>query len=122
RNRRQRLEHERNDLRRSKLHEMEIGKQQERIYSSQIVALETKHTSAALELENEQKNLETLRQQRDELTGQRSKVEAERRHFEELTVTQRNQERIDAERKIAEASIGLSRAATKAKATKTNRK
>src|SRR3989441_2045706 len=81
----ERLERERNDLLRSKLLEMEIGKQQARIYSSQIVTLENKRTSAALELENEQKNLEGLRQQRDELTGQRSKVEAERRRFEELT-------------------------------------
>src|SRR5439155_1747597 len=61
---------------------------------------------------------ETLRHQRDELTTQRSKVEAERRHFEELTVTQGNQELFDAERKIAEASNGVVRARAEAEAAK----
>src|SRR5438309_1951864 len=86
--------------------------------SSEIVGLQNKRTSAALELEIEQKNLDTLRQQRDELTGQRSKVEAERRHFEELTVTQGNQELFDVERKIAEASNGVVRAKAEAEAAK----
>src|SRR5436305_14591141 len=84
----ERLERERNDLLRSKLLEKEIGNQQARIYSSQIVALENKRTSASLELEVEQKNLEALRHQRYELTSKRSKVEAYRRHLEELTVSQ----------------------------------
>ena len=118
RNRIERLERERNDLLRSKLIEKEIGKQQARIYSSEIVGLQNKRTSAALELEIEQKNLEALRDQRDELTSQRSKVEAERRHFEELTVTQGNQELFDVERKIAEASNGVVRAKAEAEAAK----
>src|SRR5881296_670677 len=95
-----------------------MGNQQARVYSSQIVAFENKRSSAILELENEQKNLDALRQQRDELTSQRSKVEAERRHFEELTVTQGNQELFDVERKIAEASNGVVRAKAEAEATK----
>ncbi len=118
RNRIERLERERNDLLRSKLLEKEIGNQHARIYSSQIVALENKRAGASLELEIEQKNLEALRHQRDELTSQRSKVEAERRHFEELTVTQGNQELFDVERKIAEASNGLVRAKAEAEAAK----
>src|SRR3989442_14076962 len=118
RNRIERLERERNDLLRSKLIEKEIGKQQARVYSSEIVGPQNKRTSAALELEIEQKNLETLRQQRDELTGQRSRVEADRRHFEELTVTQGNQELFDVERKIAEASNGVVRAKAEAEAAK----
>src|SRR3989440_8681090 len=118
RNRIERLERERNDLLRSKLLEKEIGNQQARIYSSQIVALENKRTSASIELEIEQKNLESLRHERDELTSQRSKVEAERRHFEELTVTQGNQELFDVERKIAQASNGVVRAKAEAEAAK----
>ena len=114
----ERLERERNDLLRSKLIEKEIGKQQARIYSSELVGLENKRNSTSLELGNEQKNLETLRQQRDELTSQRSKVEAERRHFEELTVTQGNQELFDVERKIAEASNGVVRARAEAEAAR----
>jgi len=118
RNRIEQLERERNDLLRSKLLEKEIGKQQARVYSSQTLALENKRASAAQELENEQRNLEALRVQRDELTSQRSKVEAQRRHFEELTVTQGNQELFDVERKIAEASNGVVRAKAEADAAK----
>src|SRR5260370_731816 len=79
RNRIERLERERNDLLSSKLIEKEMGNQQARVYSSQIVAFENKRSSAILELENEQKNLDALRQQRDELTTQRTKEEGERR-------------------------------------------
>src|SRR3989442_10934486 len=99
RNRIERLERERNDLLRSKLLEKEIGNQQARIYSSEIVALENKRTRASVELEIEQKNLETLTHQRNELTSQSPKVETERRHFEQLTSTQGNQNLFDVERK-----------------------
>src|SRR5207245_1170664 len=44
RNRIERLERERNDLLRSKHLEMEVAKAQARIHTSQIIALENKHT------------------------------------------------------------------------------
>src|SRR2546430_16743267 len=69
-------------------------------------------------MEKQKKNPDTLRQQRDELTTQKSKVEGERRHFEELTVTQGNQELFGVERKIAEASNGVVRARAEAEAAK----
>src|SRR2546430_17622552 len=69
-------------------------------------------------MEKQKKNPDTLRQQRDELTTQKSKVEGERRHFEELTVTQGNQELFDVERKIAEASNGVVRAKAEAESAK----
>ncbi len=112
----ERLERERNDLLRSRLIQKEISNQQALILSSQILSLQAKRTSALQELENEQKNLEALRQQRDELTGQRAKVATERRQYEENTVTQGNQVLFDVERKIAEASNGVVRAKAEAEA------
>ncbi|TMI52379.1 hypothetical protein E6H15_08285, partial [Candidatus Bathyarchaeota archaeon] len=114
----ERLERERNDLLRSRLIQKEISNQQALILSSQILSLQAKRTSALQELENEQKNLEALRQQRDELTGQRAKVSGERRQYEEKTVTQGNQVLFDVERKIAEASNGVVRAKAEAEAAR----
>ena len=94
----ERLERERNDLLRSRLIQKEISNQQALILSSQILSLQAKRVGALQELENEQKNLEALRQQRDELTGQRAKVAAERRQYEENTVTQGNQVLFDVEK------------------------
>ncbi len=114
----ERLERERNDLLRSRLIQKEISNQQALILSSQILSFQAKRATALGELENEQKNLEALRQHRDELTGQRAKVAAERRQYEENTVTQGNQVLFDVERKIAEASNGGVRAKAEAEAAR----
>jgi chromosome segregation protein len=110
----ERLERERNNLLRSKLIQKEISNQQALILSSQILSHETRRSTVIRDLESEQKNVEVLREQRDELTAQRSKVEAERRQYEEDTVTQGNQILFDVERKIAEASNGVVRARAEA--------
>jgi chromosome segregation protein len=110
----ERLERERNDLLRSKMIQKEIANQQALILSSQILSFQTKRETTLRDLENEQKNLEDLRRRRDELTYQRTKVDAERRNYEENTVTQGNQALFDVERKIADASNGVVKAKAEA--------
>ncbi len=113
------LERERNDLLRYRMLQREISGQQARILSSQAVDLGTKRVSALRALEQEQGNLEGLRLERDNLASERERVEDERRHFEEKTVTQGNQELFEVERKIADASNGTVRAKAEADAART---
>jgi len=58
-------------------------------------------------LEQEQVKLDQVKHEREDLTQQRAKIEAERRSFEEKTVTQGNQELFEIERRIAGASKGI---------------
>jgi len=112
------LERERNDLLRYKMLQKEIGSQQAQILSSQIAGFETKRVSALQALEQEQKKLEELRLERDNLSAQRVQTEAERRQFEEKTVTLGNQELFEVERKIAESSNGVVRAKVEAESAR----
>ena len=114
----ERLERERNNLLRSRMIQKEVNNQQGFILSSQILSFETKRNAILHDLESEQKNLETLRVQRDEITERRAKVQAERRQFEEQTVTQGNQVLFAVERKISDASDGVVRAKAEADAAK----
>jgi chromosome segregation protein len=112
------LERERNDLLRFNLLKTEINNQQARILSAQILALEDRHQEMSQSLNLEQIKLDQVRREREDLTQQRSKVEEDRRRFEEKTVTQGNQELFDLERQIAEASKGVVEAKSAAETSK----
>ncbi|HEV2119689.1 MAG TPA: chromosome segregation SMC family protein [Candidatus Bathyarchaeia archaeon] len=101
------LERERNDLLRFNLLKTEINSQQARILSAQILALENRDHEMSQTLQQELLKLDQVRREREDLTQQRAKIEAERRSFEEKTVTQGNQELFDIERRMAEASKGI---------------
>ncbi len=113
------LELERNNLLRYNLLTEGISKQQARILSGQITALENKRSETTRSLELELTRLDEIRKERDNLTQQRSRVEDERRRFEERTVNKGNQELFDVERKIAQAGAEVVRAKTEADAAKT---
>ncbi|HZY48099.1 MAG TPA: chromosome segregation SMC family protein, partial [Candidatus Bathyarchaeia archaeon] len=101
------LERERNDLLRFNLLKAEINTQQARILSAQILALENRRQDTSGSLDQEQTKLDQVRQEREDLTLKRSKIEDERRGFEERIVTQGNQELFEIERRIADASKGV---------------
>jgi chromosome segregation protein len=119
RNRIEQLELERNNLLRYNLLRTEIGRYHGQILSGQIGSLEAKRASALKALEEEQGKLEGVRRERDNLNQQRSKVQDERRRFEEKTVTKGNQELFDLERKIAEAGSEMVKAKTEAETSRT---
>ncbi len=110
------LESERNDLLRYNLLRKEVNDQQARIVSGQVATLEAKRDSALKSLEEQTQQLDKIREERDNLTQRRAKVEAERRRFEEKTVTKGNQELFEIERHIAETSTEIVKAKTEAEA------
>ncbi len=112
------LELERNNLLRFQLLKREIGGQQARILSGQVAGLERRRTSLSQQLEGEQEKLDAVRVERDALTKQRVRVEAERQRFEETTVTKGNQELFDIERKVAEAGSEMVKARTEVETRK----
>ena len=112
------LEMERNNLLRFNLLNAEIGNQQARVLSAQILSLESRQTEMSLTLEQEQSRLDQVRQEREGLTQQRATIEEERRKFEEKIVTQGNKELFDLERRIADASRGIIEAKSTAETAK----
>ena len=113
------LERERNDLLRYNLLKREVNEQQARILSGQIAGLEEKRSSITQSFDQEQRKLDEIRQERENLTRQRAKVEDERRRFEEKTVAKGSQELFEIERKIAETSSEIIKAKTEAETRKT---
>jgi len=101
------LERERNDYLRYTFLKSEVNRLQAQLLSNRMSRLKTEIAGFNAEVDNRQRDVESVKKRREELLTIRSQLEGRRRDFEEKTVDKGSQQLFEVERNIGDVSAKI---------------